>query len=199
MYKGSKPRIAPIIIVIIIIALIIAGGITLIRSITMGKDDANDEEQGNSVTSLTLDQDSGRSVRWTVRGPLVAQENFRTYRITISPSKREYVLYSGYLDSVIDTKTYDNNVRAYEEFIYALNNANIGLVRESDASDFRGVCATQGIAYMYETLNQSIADSTLWSTTCKESRGTLGADPLKIQALFVNQLPEFTPSFNSIF
>lgn len=201
MYKGSGPRILPIIIIIIVVALVIAALVTagkmmFTKNSTNSKTQA--ESQGKMIDAV-LDRADARSVRWTVRGPIVANEKFRSYQISVSPTKRIYTTYSGYLEEVIDTKTYDNNANAYEQFVYALSNANIGATRNAKDTDFRGVCATQGIAYKFETLANNSADNTLWSSTCKDSRGTLAADPLKVQALFVNQIPDFKSQFNTIY
>ena len=201
MYRGSGPRIVPPIAVIVIVALIIAALVTAGKMLfSSSKPTTNNTSASTSaIADAVLDRADSRSVRWTVRGPIVADEKFRSYQMTVSPSKRVYTTYSGYLDQVIDTKTYDNNAKAYEEFVYALANANISTTRNAKDADFRGVCATQGVAYMFESVNGSTADHTLWSSTCKDSKGTLAADPLKVQALFVNQIPDFKPMFNSVY
>lgn len=201
MYRGSGPRIVPLIAVIIIVALIIAAIVTAGKMLLGGtKSTSNSTNTGTSaIADAVLDRADSRSVRWTVRGPIVGDEKFRSYQIVVSPSKRVYTTYSGYLDQVLDTKSYDNNAKAYEEFVYALDNANISTTRNTNDADFRGVCATQGVAYMFETLSGDTADHTLWSSTCKDSKGNLGADPLKVQALFVNQIPDFKSQFNTIY
>lgn len=199
MYRGSRPRILPIIIVILVVVALIVALVTIGRAIFSGGSSSTTPTTGTSLEDAVLDRGSDRSVRWTVRGPIVADEDFRTYQITISPTARKYVTYSGYLGQVLTTKTYDNNANAYEEFVFALNKANITNVRGGDGSDIRGVCATKGIAYQFETLNDGSADNTLWSSTCAQSKGTLGADPLQIHALFVNQIPAFKPLFTGIY
>ena len=200
MYRGSGPRVLPIIIVIIVIALIVAAIVTVVR---MAMNGGSGEGQTNTKTATlqesVLNREASRSVRWTVRGPIVADENFRSYQITVTPNSRTFVTYSGYLEQVMDTKKYDNNAKAYEEFVYALDKANIGATRDAKDEEFRGVCATKGVAYMFETLNNSEVDNTVWSSSCKDSAGTMGADPLKVQALFVNQIPDFNPLFNKVF
>lgn len=200
MYRGSGPRVLPIIIVIIVIALIVAAIVTVGRLVIGGSGSSDSKKTAaNSLQESILDRSAKRSVRWTVRGPIVADEKFRSYQITISPSSRTYITYSGYLDQVMDTKTYDNNAKAYEEFVYALDKANAGATRSAKDAEFRGVCATQGLAYMLETVNNSEVDNSVWSSSCKDSAGTMGADPLKLQALFVNQIPDFQPLFSKVY
>ncbi len=200
MYRGSGPRVLPIIIVIIVIALVIAALVTVGRMIFSGGGSSNTSDNATaSLQDAVLDKSSDRAVRWTVRGPIVADEKFRSYQITITPTSRTFVTYSGYLDQVNDTKKYDNNARAYEEFIFALDKAGIGKTRKSSDEEFRGVCATNGIAYMFETVKHSDVDNSVWSSSCKDSAGTMGATPVKIQALFVNQIPDFAPLFDEIY
>lgn len=201
MYRGSNPRILPIIIVIIVVALVVAALVTVGRMIFSGDSgSSNDSNQGKvSLQDAVLDRTAERSVRWTIRGPIVADENFRSYQITVTPSSRTYITYSGYLDQLTSSHTYDNNTRAYEEFVFALDKANISKTRNSDDVDLRGVCATNGIAYMFETLNNGSVDNSIWSSSCKGSPGTMSADPVKVQALFVNQIPDFKPLFDERF
>ena len=176
MYRGSRPRILPVFITIVVVVIVIAVAVTLVRSMLQGGT-PNDNQQSDQAQKQTLQmaavsQDATRSVRWTVRGPIVADEKFKSYQIVITPTARTYTVY----------------------------NANIGVVRgKEDDSDIRGVCATNGIVYKFETVNGATADHTVWGSTCKDSPGTLGADPVKIHALFVNQIPEFKSSFNNIY
>ena len=199
MYRGSKPKILPVIIIIVVVALVIATLVTVGRMMLTGGSSEAPSKDTASMQDALLNQDPDRSVSWTVRGPIVADEKFRSYQITVSPSARTFVTYSGYLDAVVATKTYDNNLNAYEQFVFALDKTGIASTRKTDDTDLRGVCATKGIVYKFETLNDREADNTVWSSTCKDSKGTLAADPLKVQALFVNQIVDFKPLFNDIY
>lgn len=202
MYRGSRPRILPIIVVIVIVALVVAAIVTVGRVLFSSNGDTSQDNKKTTssvIEQAVLAQDSDRAVRWTVRGPIVGDEKFRSYQIIISPSTRTYVTYSGYLDQVIDTKTYSNNIKAYEQFVYALNKTDIAKARDTKDADLRGVCATNGLAYEFETLVNDDPDHTMWSSTCKDSQGTMTADPLQVQALFVNQIPDFRPLFTKIY
>jgi hypothetical protein len=202
MYRGSRPRILPIIVVIVIVALVVAAIVTVGRMLFSGSGDTSQDNKKTTssvIEQAVLAQDSDRAVRWTVRGPIVGDEKFRSYQIIISPSTRTYITYSGYLDQVIDTKSYSNNVKAYEQFVYALNKTDIAKARDTKDADLRGVCATNGLAYEFETLVNDDPDHVMWSSTCKDSQGTMTADPLQVQALFVNQIPDFHPLFTKIY
>lgn len=199
MYRGSGPRILPLIIVIIVVALVIAAIVTIGRMVLGGDSSSGTEADQETVSSAVLKTTTDRSVLWTVRGPIIADENFRTYQISVSPSERVYTVYSGYLSQAIETKTYANNTAAYQQFVNALNLANVGDVRNVKDTDILGVCATDGLAYTFETLESGTADHTLWSSTCQGSPGNLGANALQIHALFTNQIPDFKPIFTSVY
>lgn len=201
MYRGSRPRILPIIVVIIIVALIVATLVTAGKMLFSGNSSQSTKKvtTASAIEKSLLDEDADRSVQWTVRGPIVADEKFRSYQINISPSERTYVIYSGYLDQVMNTKTYDNNVQAYEQFVYALDKTGITITRNVPDADLRGVCATQGLAYKFDTMAGDNSDHSMWSSTCKDSPGTMTASALQVQALFTNQIPDFHSLFNNIY
>lgn len=198
MYRGSNPRIFPIIIVVLVIALVIAAVISVGRMIFFSSSSSQDKVADSMSTSL-VDTDESRSVRWAVRGPIVANEKFQSYQITVSPSSRSYMVYTGYLDQVVLTHKYENNRQAYEQFVYALAKADVTNTRNAADNDIRGACATQGLAFVFETAKDGTVDQSEWTTTCAGSKGTMTAKPAQVQALFVNQIPDFSPKFDEIY
>ncbi len=199
MYRGSGPRIFPLIIVILVVALVIAALVSIGRVIFSGTSDSETAAPTDSLQAEVLNTSVGSTVRWTVRGPIVANENFTSYQITVGPDERTYIVYSGYLDREVSTRSYSNNTQAYDEFVHALDKANIDKTRNVKDEDIRGVCATDGLAYTFETLRNNESTHMLWSSTCPASKGTLGANVAQIHALFANQIPDFTPRFDRIY
>lgn len=198
MYKGNKPKILPILIAVVVVALVIAALVSLGRMLFTGGggDKASTPSESQQIRDDTLNTASGRSVRFTERGSIVADEEFKSYQIVITPTTRTYTTYSGYLDRVVDVKSYQNNTRAYEEFVYALDKANISkLQKTEDGTDLRGICATNGRLYVYETANSGSATHTLWTSTCSGSKGNMGASVAQIKALFVNQVLDFDSNY----
>lgn len=198
MYRGSNPRIFPLIIIVLVIALVVAAIVSVGRMIFFSGSGSQDKATGDISSSLTDISDS-RAVRWSVRGPIVANEKFQSYQISVSPTNRTYTVYNGYLDQVVSTKSYDNNRQAYEQFVYALAKADITKSRASSNEDIRGVCATHGLAFVFETAKEGTVDTSEWTSTCGGSKGTMIAKPVQVQALFVNQIPDFTPLFDKIY
>lgn len=189
MYKGNSSRIVPIIIVIIVVAIAIAALVSLGRAVFGGGADKPEvvDVSRENLLNTTL----GQSVRMTVRGPIVADENFRSYQIVVTPGTRTMTTYSGYLDKTIDTTSLGNNTKAYEQFVYALDKANMmnGKTLEGDADDTRGICAT-GRVYEFEVMSDNNSIKRLWTSTCKGSKGSFTASVSQVQGLFLEQLPE---------
>lgn len=197
MYKSSSSRILPIIIVLLVVAIAIAALVSVGRAIFSG-DSGSKPKVDPGVESL-LNTAVDRSVRMTVRGPLVADEKFRSYQITVDSSSRRLNTYSGYLEQTIDNIQLSNNTKAYEEFVYALNRANLmkGTELENEKNDTRGICAT-GRVYEFEVLQGASVIKRLWTSTCKGSAGSLKASLSQVQKLFLNQIPDNKIPLNKI-
>jgi len=189
MYRGNLSRFIPIVLVLIIVAIAIAALVSLGQAIFGGNQGS--QTQANVGRDALLSTDANRSVRMTVRGPLVAEENFHSYQVTIAPASRTMTTYTGYLDQILSTKQLANNLNAYEQFVYALDKANLmqGDELTGDKNDIRGVCAT-GEVYEFEVLQDNSTVKRLWTSTCKGSPGSFKASVDQVQPLFLNQIPD---------
>ena len=189
MYKGNSSRIVPILLVLVVVAIAIAGLVSVGRMV-FGGDQSNDEQVDVGRDAL-LSTSVDRSVRMTVRGPIVADEAFRSYQITVTPTKRQLVTYSGYLDSPLETKQYSNNSKAYEQFVHALDKANMmnGEEFEGEKDDTLGICAT-GNVFEFEVLRADSSVKRLWTSTCRGSSGSFKASVDQVENLFVQQVPD---------
>jgi len=202
MYRGSKPRIVPFLIAIVVIGLLVAGLVSLGRIIFFPNSSNNQQTKTAGQPVLAdevLKTTADRSVRYTVRGSLVADENFRSYQLTISPTSRTIVEYKGYLSEVTSSRTFANNFTAYDEFVHALDKAEISKTRDISNDDMRGVCATNGRLYQFETLADGNPTRSIWTSTCSGSPGTMSAKINQIHMLFVNQIPDFKPMFDKVY
>lgn len=192
MYRSSSTRIFPIIlIVVIVIALIV--GIVTVGNYIFGNNDETEQQktQADVAREELLKVDVDRSVSMTMRGPIVADEEFRSQQVIISPSMREYVVYKGYLEEEISRKEYGNNIQAYEQFVHALDKAALtteGKYTAEEAGDLRGICAT-GMIYQYDILSSGSVVESFWTSTCAGSPGTFGANVTQVTNLFTSQIP----------
>ncbi|RYF28197.1 MAG: hypothetical protein EOO17_05190, partial [Chloroflexi bacterium] len=119
MNSSGVQRIVPIVLVLIVIAIAVAALFSLGRSIFGGSGEP--EMVVNTGQESLVNTSIDRSVRVTIRGPIVADENFHSYRITASSTQRNITTYNGYLENQVETKDFANNMQAYEEFVFALD------------------------------------------------------------------------------
>jgi hypothetical protein len=190
MANLRSSRAVPVILVIAIIVIAIIALVSLSRAVFFsGSKSASTSDVDVSRNAL-LNTSDGHSVSMTVRGPIVADESFHSYKIDISPAARTITTYTGYLDTVVDQKTLPNNVSAYEEFVFALDKANLtkGEQLTGDDNDTRGICAT-GDVYDYAILDGATSVKDLWTSTCSGSKGSLKGNVSQLTNLFVKQIP----------
>lgn len=192
MVKYRNTRLAPVIFVIIIAIVAIVALISVARAIFFP---STGEQQPTSKVDTSRESlrstDQGRSVQMTVRGPIVANETFHSYQVLVSPTSRTLTTYKGYTSEVIDRVDLPNNSAAYEQFVYALDKANLAkgkqLTAEND--DVRGVCAT-GRVFEFDVMQGSDSQKHLWTSTCDGSKGSLDANVSQLSGLFLKQIPD---------
>ena len=192
--RNSISRFIPILLVIIITIVAVAAVIAIGRALFGDGGSPNNSQPNpnieNAKTAL-LSTDVDRSVRLTVRGPIVANENFRSYSITITPDSREMITYEGYLDNQIDRKRLDNNTKAYTELVYALDKRKMmdGKDLTDEQNDLRGICAS-GKIYKFETIKNNSVVKSLWTSDCSGSKGSAQANVNEILDMFLKQIPD---------
>jgi hypothetical protein len=190
MNNSGIQRIVPIALVLIVIIVAIAALVSLGRGI-FGS--GSTEPVVDTGQEALLNTAFDRSVRLTVRGPIVADEKFHSYTITAAPTTRVLTTYEGYLDRQVESTQLANNNKAYEEFVHALDRADLmaGKPLEGEENDIRGICAT-GRVYEYEVLQASNVVKRLWTTSCGKTKGSLQAANQSLTKLFQAQIPDAT-------
>lgn len=192
MDRSGIRRIVPILLVLIIVGLVIAALVSIGRTFFGGggasPSPTPQVNVGKQALTSTL---ADRSVRMSVRGPLVADENFHSYTVTVAPDSRNLTTYQGYSGQAIDTSQLANTPVSYEQFVHALDRARLmdGTPLTGDANDTRGICAT-GMLYQFEVLQGSNVVQSLWTSTCAGSPGSLKANLPQVQRLFTAQIPD---------
>lgn len=188
--KAKLSRIIPIVLIILLILIAIFALVQIGKAI-FNRNRNTAPKETTIVEKTLLKIDESRGVRMTVRGPIVADENFASYQITIKPTKRVLNVYKGYLEQRVDGVELSNNSRAYEEFVYALDKRNfdVGTPLTGDKDDIRGICAT-GTVIEFDTLQDDKSTKHLWTSTCKGSLGSFRANTESIRSLFFKQIPQ---------
>ena len=200
MDRSGAQRIIPIVLILIVIIVAIVALVSVARTLFFsGSDNNNTSQTVNSGKQALTNIQTGHSVRMTYRGPIVAQEKFHTYTITVSPEARNMTTYVGYLGQQVDTSQLTNNTQAYEQFVFALDRAKLmdGTPLTGDADDRRGICAT-GTVYEFDVLEGSSSIQNLWTSTCKGSAGSLKAVTSQVNRLFQLQIPDYSKLFSKI-
>lgn len=196
MDKNGIQRLTPVILVALIVAIAAAALFSLGRTLFNSGDNNSSstvvkpEDVGKEALLSTL---SDRSVVMTLRGPIVADENFHSYKITVTPSARDMTTYRGYLDQKVDGVQLSNNIEAYTQFVYALNREKLMNAKplEGEANDTRGICPL-GVLYEFSVLEGKDTVRKLWTSSCSNAKGSLKVSSLKkVTRLFKKQIPEF--------
>jgi hypothetical protein cdivTM_02461 len=189
--RNSFSRFVPILLVIVITIVAVAAVIAIGRALFGGNESDQKDKNINAGQIALLSTDEGRAVRLTVRGPIVANENFRSYSVIVSPSSRQITTYEGYLDKEISQKKLDNNIKAYTELVYALDKRKMmnGTQLTEQQNDLRGICAS-GKVYKFETLSDNSVVKSLWTSDCSGSKGSAQANVNEILDMFLKQIPE---------
>lgn len=186
--KDTFVKILPVIIIILIVIMAVIALMSLGKAIF--KNGGKKEPQVNALEQALLATDASRGVKMTVRGPIVAQENFRSYQIVITPSSRIITTYKGYLGEQISTKQLDNNLPAYEQFVNSLVKANLSKSKPFETENLNGICAT-GTVTEFDVLQNNKSLAHIWTSTCKGSVGSLTASVDQNKNLFLSQIPEY--------
>lgn len=198
--RNSLSRFIPILLVIVITIVAVAAVIAIGRSLLGGgsSTSSNDTALDDGRTAL-LSVDTSRAVRLTVRGPIVADERFRSYRVVITPDSRRMTTYEGYLDKEIETKRFNNSFRAYEELVYALDKRRMmdGRNLAEEQNDLRGICASK-LLYQFDTLVNGEVVRSLWTTDCEGSKGSALANVSDVINMFLSQIPDGRKMANGV-
>ncbi len=184
-------KIIRVALALIVFAVIIAALLTIVRAVFFKSDTGYNSAELDYGRSALLSSSAGRSVKMTVRGNIVGDESFRSLQIEVSPNTRTLTKTIGYMGpaSIISTKP--NNIPAYEQFINALDKANImkGKQFTDDKNEILGICAT-GYLYNFELFSYNTVEKNLWTSTCPGSKGSLRANLQQVYDLFAAQIPE---------
>lgn len=178
-YKTTRILQRIFLLLIIIVAIV---GVFLIWQAVSSADKSPSIDAGREALLKTSDN---YGVRLSVRGPIVADEDFRSYKIFVSPSVRELQTYEGYKSKSLKQIKLNNNTPAYEQFIYALDKA--GFMNGDGELNNRGVCSG-GYVYEFETLKDEKTVKKIWTSSCNNVKDTANSNVRHISRLFLSQV-----------
>ena len=201
MERSGLARVVPIVVVLIVTGIAVWGLFSLGRALFSSTESGDPDAavQANNGKTALVDTTADRSVRMVVRGPIVAEEDFHSYSMTITPDSRNMTTYTGYVGQAVDTEQLGNNVQAYTQFVNALSRAKLmeGTPLTGEANDINGICAT-GYVYEFEVMQGTNSVQKLWTSTCKGSVGSLKANLAQVLRLFRAQIPNYSKLVDKI-
>lgn len=199
MSRYARNRTLPVILIVVIVIIAITAIVAMARAAFFSDQNNAAKEQVDTSREALLSTSTNRKVQMTVRGPIVADEQFNSYRITVTPTSRSLVTYQGYVGEQIDAVQLGNNTPAYDEFVHALDKANLTAGKQFDQTkdDTRGICAS-GRLFEYEIIQDNKVVKRLWTSTCRGSAGSLKASTEQLSNLFTKQIPDSTKLINKI-
>lgn len=147
--------------------------------------------EGSSIQTELLDYAPTQTVmRMTVDGPVNADQEHRSLRVTIGRNSNSAELIHGYQGNVVDTRTFPSNEEAYATFLRAIDLQ--GFTRgddDPDKEDSRGFCPT-GRVYTFEIITGSATVQKFWTSSC--GGGTFKGNESVVRRLFRAQIPEYS-------
>lgn len=170
--------------------VLIIVGFNIIRSM-FTDDEAPKTQQQKSVNLIDAGK-SGKSVRYTISGAILGEEQHREIRITIDPNTRRADIIQGYNGQVIKTSQVSNNKAAYDAFIAALNGAGFTSQINPQGRGTESQTCTLGQRYSYEVAPGTSDAFRTWSNSCARKEGTFQGNRDQVQRLFQGQIPDYS-------
>jgi hypothetical protein len=184
-----------LVVTLFVIALILVGWglFTIANNLFHSNDTAITQMDPSTDFSV----ESTKTAEYSVEGPIVANENHRSYKITVTESQVIMKTYKSYGQIELGQKSYPNTTAAYSSFLSALTNANVTAMRRNSTTDAsfsdKGVCAT-GRKFIVD-LDTSLSR---WSTSCDSKQGNAGFNMGRVASLFQRQVPDFGQLANGL-
>lgn len=194
MEFASKVRWIVVITLFVLALLLVGWGLVSIAN-NLFRDNGSDSSIEEPSTSFSVQSTGVAS--YTLDGPIVANENQRSYTIAVSENTVTMKVYKSYGQVLINQTSHKNTAAAYETFLSALENANVTALRRNASTEFafsdQGTCA-MGRRYFVE-LDSAVLR---WSTSCSSKEGNAGFSMGPVTTLFQQQVPDFQQMTNGL-
>ena len=141
------------------------------------------------LTLVDYIKTEGALVRYTVEGPVVANELHNSIVITVTKSGRSLITEKTYENQPGTKNEFGNNQAAFEDFMRALQDTGFTSSRKSSTGSELGQCPS-GQRYIYELVSGGKTIMRSWSTTCGDE-GTFDGTPSAVRRLFQSQIPNY--------
>ena len=190
MEFASKLRWGMVIVIVTIALLLIGWGMFSIARSIFDSGSSSSNNTSTESDEVTLVEDANVA-RYSVDGPVVANEDHRSYEIEVTSGVVEMTVYKSYGSEVVSRKSYPNTNAAHDAFMSSLASLNVtdrrdGTTLDDDFAE-QGVCPS-GRRRVLE-LDDNIRR---WSATCSNRVGTADFSMSSVERLFRRQVPDFS-------
>jgi len=163
------------------IGLVILVFIMIMRGFSGGSEQPTQKPLSDYANTAT-------EVQFTVSGPIVGDQQFKSYQVTVGRDQTMIETRQGYEDTVLDSRTYANNTESYTNFLRALDFAGFAKGdKDSPNKDERGSCA-RGHRFVMRIQDNGSDKQRFWTTDCG-GQGNFGGNVEEIRRLFNAQVP----------
>lgn len=188
MEFASRIRWILVIAVFIITLILVGWGLFTVASNVFRAGDDTATEVSQIANDYTVQ--STAVATYKVEGPVVANEDQRSYTIIVSENVVTMKTYKSYDKTLLEEKSYKNTPDSFDSFLSALVNYNVTSLKKNTSTEFtfedQGVCA-RGKKHFVE-LDTSVMR---WSTSCSNKEGNAGFSMTPVSNLFKKQVPDF--------
>lgn len=147
-------------------------------------------EQQPQRIDLNRYANTDATVQLIVDGRVVANQQHRSYQISVNRAATSMQVFSGYENAVTGERTTPNNQEAYTNFIRSISRLGFTDVNTGGPKDERGYCPT-GERYIIRLTENNREIYRAWTTSCGASQGNFNGDMGTIRVLFRQQVPEY--------
>lgn len=173
---------------LVFLAVVIVGFIAVL---TLRPKKSETNQAVNKPVVLTEYQNTDATVTLTTEGRIVAEEDHRVIRITVSRNSRLIEIIKGYQGGVERSQLLPNTEAAFSDFLSALQVAGFTSVdRASRSKSEAGVCPT-GQRFIYELRSNQEELIRTWSTSCSGGQGNFKGRDSLVRQLFNLQIPDY--------
>lgn len=171
--------------------ILIVVGFNIIRGMFKPKVPENQKPQGVKIINLEDAAKDGKSVRYSLQGPVSSREQHHRIRISVDPTVRRVEVVQGYNGQVIKAQEFPNTKEAYEAFMAALTGAGFVRTHEPEGRGIEDQSCPLGRKYAYEVAPGTSDQFYAWTTSCGGKLGTSAGNNSMIQRLFERQIPDY--------
>lgn len=178
------------ILALIVISIIFFGGLFLLLRLVTGGDDTDNSQNTSQTQKVNKLSNDAESVSYTIYGNLVAEEDRRAIRVTVSSSERRLEVLRGYDEAVIKRETLSNKESAFTNLLLALEQAKFTTRDSAITQEDRGLCPL-GYRYVFQTYYEDNSNVRSWLTSCDVKNSSFKGDSETVHELFVAQIPNY--------